>query len=1062
MADTIKNLQIRISLDGKDAKVEFGKIGAAVTLLKTELAGLKAAAEAARVKGDLLRAEGLKAAGDEIERAIGKITRLGAAAKLTHTREILDVRPFREINREIEQARAAFTRLKASGQLTAAELGQAYAHLQTRINELKSQTNGWAQSLESVKGSLVALGGSFAAFTLGVRAAIGFETAMVGVQRAAGLSADEIKAMGAEFQRLSTQIAVPANEIARIAAMGARFGVAREDLVKFADTTATAARQFEMLPDEAGRALGILSRLLGVATQDMDAFVGMVNSLADSVGVAERDVIQTLSLAGDAAKNFGLSTGQAAALATTLLSVGATAEQAGTAMRTLFSALRGATQDSGEAGQALQLLVGDVEAFARKIDTDAQGAVNDLLAALAKLSAADRFTATKALFAEGLDTANISKLVGALGAYKTAQDAASKSADDYRAALERLKQLDLGTLDAELDNLHNSATNLGQAFGQIFVPAVRGMAEALGWAAIQVKAFVETFPTLSGFLGVAAALAASLGAVRIAWGGLALLAGKLGTGIAGLLNPLRGVGTAMTALGAGGTILSRLALGFRALLGPIGLITTAILLGVDAWRAWREHAEKAARVKVSAPKAGPLLKDVLPGATKSPPAKNDFEPVSLQQMLDLATQQPTRKGTIKRDNTTAEHEARALAEALARQDEAALQAADIRLQASLDSRRQALEIARRAELIDEETFLRAKAALDEEAARAELAALQARRAALSGAAADPRAAASKRAQAEADLTLVEARIDALQAKILDLNQALGADLAAAGAASGQADADKLARAEAIVEAIRRETFEIGLSNDERALAADLVSLEEAGIDRTSAAYARLREAIVQANAERARARELEDKNNAAAEASKQAWENFGRGVQSSIANALTQADGSFKSFAKSIVDLFKNVVAQAIAKSLTEAILKSIPKGGGGGQNILGSLFSLFGFASGGYTGPGAKYQPAGIVHRDEYVFSKAAVRRLGVNFLDNLHRATTGAALPAYPRLAYADGGLVNPPAQAAAQPMQINIVNAVDEAVVREFMATPAGERTIVNVIRRNASTIRQNLGV
>ena len=43
------------------------------------------------------------------------------------------------------------------------------------------------------------------------------------------------------------------------------------------------------------------------------------------------------------------------------------------------------------------------------------------------------------------------------------------------------------------------------------------------------------------------------------------------------------------------------------------------------------------------------------------------------------------------------------------------------------------------------------------------------------------------------------------------------------------------------------------------------------------------------------------------------------------------------------------------------------------------------GFASGGYTGPGGKYQPAGTVHKGEYVFDKASTNRIGVSKLEAL-----------------------------------------------------------------------------
>lgn len=57
-------------------------------------------------------------------------------------------------------------------------------------------------------------------------------------------------------------------------------------------------------------------------------------------------------------------------------------------------------------------------------------------------------------------------------------------------------------------------------------------------------------------------------------------------------------------------------------------------------------------------------------------------------------------------------------------------------------------------------------------------------------------------------------------------------------------------------------------------------------------------------------------------------------------------------------------------------------------------------FADGGYTGDGAKYEPAGLVHRGEYVITKAATAAIGKSTLDYLN---TQGRLPGY-----AGGGLV------------------------------------------------------
>lgn len=128
--------------------------------------------------------------------------------------------------------------------------------------------------------------------------------------------------------------------------------------------------------------------------------------------------------------------------------------------------------------------------------------------------------------------------------------------------------------------------------------------------------------------------------------------------------------------------------------------------------------------------------------------------------------------------------------------------------------------------------------------------------------------------------------------------------------------------------------------------------------------------------------------------------------------------------------------------------------GGGGAGGLFSAIGSAFGFADGGYTGPGGKYQPAGVVHAGEFVFSQAAVKNLGLPALSLLHRLAAGIAAPSMPRLSYADGGLVNLPGSAAPSvTSNTKIVNLFDiESALSEYLNTRGGERSILNVIQRN----------
>lgn len=79
------------------------------------------------------------------------------------------------------------------------------------------------------------------------------------------------------------------------------------------------------------------------------------------------------------------------------------------------------------------------------------------------------------------------------------------------------------------------------------------------------------------------------------------------------------------------------------------------------------------------------------------------------------------------------------------------------------------------------------------------------------------------------------------------------------------------------------------------------------------------------------------------------------------------------------------------------------------GVNLVSQITSV-GFATGGYTGDGGKYTPAGIVHKGEYVITKEATARLGRGFLDHINYGSVrrgfanggGVGVPRLPTMAY------------------------------------------------------------
>lgn len=159
----------------------------------------------------------------------------------------------------------------------------------------------------------------------------------------------------------------------------------------------------------------------------------------------------------------------------------------------------------------------------------------------------------------------------------------------------------------------------------------------------------------------------------------------------------------------------------------------------------------------------------------------------------------------------------------------------------------------------------------------------------------------------------------------------------------------------------------------------------AEIDALATSYA-------QATADAARLADSQDEIRQKAEEMREFQKDLTRGIVDGFREGKDAAD----IFADAL-----NKIADRLLDIAFDAAF-SAPKGGGGGGGLFGAIRSLLPFDKGGYTGDGDKYEPAGVVHRGEYVFDKDAVRAAGgPRALDAARRRLKG----------YANGGAVGAP---------------------------------------------------
>ncbi|MCF0178638.1 MAG: phage tail tape measure protein [Bacteroidales bacterium] len=127
------------------------------------------------------------------------------------------------------------------------------------------------------------------------------------------------------------------------------------------------------------------------------------------------------------------------------------------------------------------------------------------------------------------------------------------------------------------------------------------------------------------------------------------------------------------------------------------------------------------------------------------------------------------------------------------------------------------------------------------------------------------------------------------------------------------------------------------------------------------------------------------------------------GLSDQITNLVTTGEANFKEFTASILKQIARIATQLLLIKAIESTISSF--GGSGGA--ISSIGSALGFAGGGYTGNGGKYEPAGTVHKGEFVFTKEATSRIGVSNLYKLMRGyANGGAVGG--GNGYANGGLV------------------------------------------------------
>lgn len=473
-----------------------------------------------------------------------------------------------ELNDKIKENRNLLKTLKQAqkdGVITATSYKNAVAQINPEIERLtkaqqkyinqQSKLNGLQEGMRSHGANALQYAGMAYSVAQVADAAVKFESSMADVRKVVDFdSPEQFKQMGKDILDLSTRIPMAAEGLAQIVAAGGQSGIARDELLGFAEGAAKMGVAFDITAEQAGDMMAKWRTAFKMGQSDVVKLADKINFLGNTTAASAPLISDVVTRIGPLGSVGGVASGEIAALGASLVGSGVTSEIAATGIKNLILALvsgESATKSQNEAFVALGLNAIDMAKYMQK---DARGAILSVLEAVQRLDKEQQASVMAELFGKESISA-IAPLLSNLDALKTNFDAVS-DASKYAGSMEKEFQTRAETTANAMELMNNSIYRTKVAIGQGLLPAIAPIASVVADAATAVGNFATEYPNLTGavlggtgaLFGVAAAASAFMWALNGAR--LALFGAKTAFGIAGAAlgkyNILIKTGTALT------------------------------------------------------------------------------------------------------------------------------------------------------------------------------------------------------------------------------------------------------------------------------------------------------------------------------------------------------------------------------------------------------------------------------------------------------------------------------------------------------------------------------------
>ncbi|SFH78813.1 phage tail tape measure protein, TP901 family, core region [Megasphaera elsdenii] len=379
------------------------------------------------------------------------------------------------------------------------QAAKEYEATMDRVNAKQKASANLSSAVSNLKAGAVAAAAVAAPLGLAVNEAIKFESTMADVRKTVDFDTPEqFKQMGDDILKMSQEMPMSAEGIAKIVAAAGQAGIAKDELKQFATDAIKMGVAFDTTAEQAGTMMANWRTAFGMSQTQVVELADQINYLSNTTNASSDAISDIVTRVGPLGDVAGISAAQIAAIGASMTAAGVKSEVAATGIKNLAMGLvlgSSATKQQQEAFAQLGLSAEDV---AKRMQTDAQGTIMDVLTRIKQLPKEAQAGALKNIFGEESIEA-IAPLLTQLDNLKANFNKVS-DATQYAGSTEAEYQARVGTTANQLTLAKNNLVALAVNIGGLLLPAVSAVAGGLAMAMGSVAKFVEEHQTLASVI----------------------------------------------------------------------------------------------------------------------------------------------------------------------------------------------------------------------------------------------------------------------------------------------------------------------------------------------------------------------------------------------------------------------------------------------------------------------------------------------------------------------------------------------------------------------------------